>query len=73
MEKVITGVLVVCFAIAIVLGVYWLIWSLWTWVMPQLWPTGPENLVNPGFWLFSGAFLLLSLVGGAIFGRSKGD
>jgi len=56
---------------ALVLGVYWLLWALWCWVMPQLWPTGPANLIQPNFWLFVAAWCLMSLVGRAIFGGSQ--
>lgn len=57
--------------VAIVLGVYWLLWQLWTWVVPQLWPSGPEAFINPGFWLFAGAWLLVTWLGGAVFGRAS--
>jgi len=42
---------------------------LWCWVMPQLWATGPENIINPGFWLFLGAWLLVCFVGRAMAGK----
>lgn len=32
--------------------VVWLCWLAYTWVMPQVFPQGPVNLINPGFWLF---------------------
>lgn len=57
--------------LGLVLGFYWLIWSLWCWVLPQIWIGGPENIVSPGFWLFAGAFFLMSIVGKAVFGRSS--
>ena len=53
----------VSFIVAIVLGVEWLFWSLWCWVLPQLWPTGPIGLIAPGYWLFVGALLILGIVG----------
>ena len=61
--------LVVC--IPLILGVYWLIWSAWCWALPQLWPTGPVGLIEPGYWLFVVSLLLLSLIGKTIFGGSK--
>jgi hypothetical protein len=51
------------------LGIYWLFWMLWCWVLPQLWPTGPANIIAPGYWLFAGAFFLLSIIGKAMLGR----
>jgi len=56
---------------ALVLGAYWLMWLLWCWVLPQLWPSGPQSFIAPGYWLFAAAWFLLSLVGRAIFGRSN--
>jgi multisubunit Na+/H+ antiporter MnhB subunit len=38
------------------------IWLLWCWVMPQLWTTGPKNVVSPSFWLFYALLFLLGLV-----------
>lgn len=51
------------FIACIVLGVEWLFWTLWCWVLPQLWPTGPAQVLAPGFWLFVGALLILGIVG----------
>ncbi len=41
-----------------VLGFVWLLWLLWTWVLPQIWPSGPTVSLTPatgcfwgcGFW-----------------------
>lgn len=49
---------------AIFLGLYWLIWQLWCYVLPSLWPDGPASLLHPDFWPFAGAWLLLMLVFG---------
>ena len=59
------------FAAALVMGVWWLLWSLWTWVMPQAWPTGPEGFIRPGYWLFAGMWTLLVLVGQLFKGKAK--
>jgi len=69
--KLLEFALVAAFAAAMVLGVYWVLWSLWCWVMPQLWATGPDNVVRPGFWLFSGVWLLIAFLGRAMFGGGK--
>lgn len=34
------------------LFITWLCWLAYTWIMPQVFPQGPDNLINPGFWLF---------------------
>lgn len=64
---------IICIAVALgaILGVWWVIWCLWCWVMPQLWSTGPEVIVSPDYWLFCGAWLLLSFIGTALFGNKS--
>lgn len=47
---------------ALGLGVYWLIWQLWIWVLPQIWVGGPESFTSPSFWPFAGLWFLMSLV-----------
>lgn len=70
-EKLIAGTIISVIIIAIVLVAYWALWHLWLFVLPQIWPSGPVQLISPGFWLFSGAWLLLATLGKAIFGRDK--
>lgn len=48
--------------LALVTGVWWLLWLLWCFVLPQVWPTGPEGLIRPGYWLFAGMWTLFVLV-----------
>lgn len=57
--------------LAFVLGIYWLLWSLWCFVIPQLWVSGPENFTHPSFWLFAAAWVLFVIVGKSIFSRAK--
>jgi hypothetical protein len=71
MKKLIIAILAGAAIGGMVLGVYWLLWQLWCWVMPQLWTTGPENFVRPGFWLFAAAWFLLMAVGRGVFGGRK--
>lgn len=58
--------LLVCAAVVspIVLGIWWLIWKLWLFVVPAMWPTGPANFIHPGYWLFVGGWVLLGLAVG---------
>lgn len=69
MAKLIAILLCIPLVGALMLGIYWLIWKLWCWVLPQLWTDGPANLISPNFWLFAGMWFLLMLVIGAF--RSK--
>ncbi|HET8883027.1 MAG TPA: hypothetical protein VFM56_12700 [Solimonas sp.] len=56
-------------AAAMLLGIYWALWTIWCWVLPQLWPAGPRALIAPGYWLFAGAWFLAHMLGRGIFGR----
>ena len=73
MMELLMVLLCVVAIVGIVLGVYWLIWCLWTWVLPQVWATGPENIINPSFWLFVGCCLIISFVGRLVFGGNSKD
>jgi len=63
----------VIFIIAVILGCYWLAWQLWCYVVPQIWVTGPANLVRPGFWFFVACAFLLSWIGRRIFYSGKSE
>ena len=54
---------------AIWFGVMWCLWSLWSWVLPQVYVGGPKNVVAPGFWLFAACWTLAGFIGRVIFGR----
>ena len=51
--------------------IMWGLWSLWGWVLPQVYEGGPKNIVAPGFWLFAGCWTLVAMVGRAVFGRNS--
>lgn len=53
------------------LGCYWLMWKLWLFVVPAIWPDGPVNFVHPGYWLFTGAWFLICLLGRSLFASEK--
>ena len=63
--KAIEAVLLLGVAIALVLGIWWIFWSIWTWALPQLWPTGPEAVIRPSYWLFAALIVLAALFRGA--------
>ncbi len=39
-----------------------LVWLLWCFVLPQVYPTGPEGFIRPGYWLFAGMGVLFALI-----------
>lgn len=49
-------------AIPIVLGVYWLIWELWHFVLENFCTTCSANIVHPSYWSFCGLLLLFAWV-----------
>jgi hypothetical protein len=57
--------------VCLVLGIWWLIWILWTYIAFQIWPAGPDALIRPGYWLFAAEWFLLGLIGKRVFGRSE--
>lgn len=71
MEKFIAGFAVAVFALVLWAGVMFGIWSLWCYVLPQVYATGAPGLVSPGFWLFAACWTLVVFVGRAIFGGKK--
>ena len=71
MEKIIAFVIVTPFAIAIWAGIMWGLWSLWGWVLPQVYASGPHNIVAPSFWLFAACWTLMVMVGRALFGGRR--
>lgn len=68
MEKLIAVVGVVALVFGLWAGVMWCVWTLWCYVLPQVYPSGSPGLIAPGFWLFAGAWTLLGMIGRAIFG-----
>ena len=62
MEKLVKWMAVAVVFVFAFLGIYFLFWLLWVWVLPQLWPTGPAAFIEPGYWLFVGVGILLGFV-----------
>ena len=62
MEKVIAVIFSVVFIIVILAGLYGAVWWLWCAVLGYFWPSGPAQIIHPDFWMFVGAWILLSLV-----------
>jgi hypothetical protein len=68
MAKLIAFIVIIVFVASVWFGVMWCLWSLWGWVLPQLYANGSHNLVAPSFWLFAGCWTLMAMVGRALFG-----
>lgn len=59
-------VLGLAYIVGILLAVSGLFWLIWTSVLPYYWPTGPEEVIHPDFWMFSGTLILLKFLQGFI-------
>lgn len=71
MEKLITFIVVMIAAVGIWAAVVGGAWALWCWVLPQVYASGPQNILAPGFWLFAACWSLVAMVGRAIFGGNS--
>ena len=58
-------------AAVMLLGIAAVVWWLWCWVAEQLWPGGPEGLLNPSYWTFLGVLVLFRVLKGFLLGGSK--
>lgn len=67
--KVVLFVITWVLIIGVALGVVSLIWWGWSWVLPQIWPDGPANVIRPNYWLFVVAWMLFGTIMNAIRGR----
>lgn len=65
----------VLFAIGLVIGLmlatYWIMWTIWLFIIPAVFTTAPEIVKYPSFWQFSGACLLIVWVRNLTFGQRK--
>lgn len=59
-------VLGIAFIVVIFLAIALAFWLVWTSVVPYYFPTGPEEVIRPDFWMFAGGMLLLKFVQGFI-------
>jgi hypothetical protein len=55
--------------IGLILGIYWLFWQLWMYVLTQF--GAPDKVANPSYWLFVCLCMLLSFVGGLFRGNKS--
>ncbi len=46
------------------LAAFLIVWLIWTAVMPALWPDGPAQFIDPGYWVFAGLWVILAAIGG---------
>lgn len=70
-DNAITLLIVIVVMAVFVLGLFWMIWSLWSFVLGQVWPSGPSAIVSPSYKLFICEWILLGMIGRRIFGHSK--
>jgi hypothetical protein len=56
-------ILAVAVVAPLILGIWWLLWKLWLFVLPAIWSDGPENIIRPTYWLFAGMWVLMIFIG----------
>lgn len=47
------------FIASIVMGIWWIMWKIWTLVIPCVFPDGPVAIIHPSYWLFVGELLIV--------------
>lgn len=62
-SAIILGLIAVGVVVCVILGILALIWLLWGTVMTAIWPTGPAQFIDPGYWLFVGMWFLAAFIG----------
>ena len=60
--------LAILLCILLTLGFVWILWKLYIFVIPSLFPTGAEALIHPSYWTFVGAWILFGFFTSAIRG-----
>lgn len=72
MSKPFALILTIAIVATGLLGIWWLFWHLWAFVMPQVWPAGPSALIHPGYWLFCAEWTLFVLLCRVLRGKTGG-
>lgn len=65
------GLAIAVAAIAIFMGVTWLLWVCWLAVGPLIWFGGPYVLTQPTYWNFLAAWVLLTTIIGLFKRKGK--
>ena len=63
--------LIVSVALVAIVGLLKLFHVVWCWVLPQLWATGPANVISPSFMLFVGMWFITTVLLNIIRGDKK--
>lgn len=50
----------------VVFGIWWLLWLLWTSVVPALLPQASPAWTQPGYWTFCGGWALMLIFAGIL-------
>jgi hypothetical protein len=68
MGKLLTVLAFILFGLVCGAAFAWGMWSIYCWIAPQLWPTGPEHLLHPTLGVFSVTLFFVLIIGKAMFG-----
>lgn len=62
-------ILALVFVIGLTLALLWPTWWLWCFVLGAMWPSGPQAIIAPSYWLFVGMWFLAGWAGNVLFGQ----
>lgn len=47
------------------------LWFPFSWIMPQIWPVGPDAFIHPGYWMFVLSFFVIRITINLLFRKWK--
>lgn len=56
--KAIVLIVGIVIGVAFACGMIWGLWLLWSWAIPQIWPSGPVAIVHPSYLLFLAVWVI---------------
>lgn len=62
LSAALSSIAILLAGLCIVLGVYYLIWLLWLYIVPAVWAGAPTELANIGYWTFVGTIVLVQII-----------
>lgn len=71
LKLLVSAALILIIVLPLVLAIFWILWSLYLWIIPQLWPDAPSNILHPSYWLFIAVWTFVGWFCRSAFGGHK--